>query len=75
MSTQEPTNARTVGPREGLGAGIVALGILAVVMPGIVDQLPSVAGGGSAAFVLYGMNVLIGVFVILAGVMSFLIKD
>lgn len=66
---------RTVGPREGLGAGIIGLGILAAVLPGVVDQLPSVAGGGSATFVLYGMNVLIGIFVIAAGVLSFFIKD
>ncbi|MBM4408772.1 MAG: hypothetical protein FJ038_09305 [Chloroflexi bacterium] len=69
------TSGRSVGPREGLGAGIIALGILAAVLPGVVDQLPSVAGGGSAAFVLYGMNVLIGLFVIAAGVLSFFIKD
>lgn len=65
----------TVGAREGLGAGIVGLGILAVAMPAVVDQLPSVADGGSAAFVLYGMSVMIGIFVIIAGVMTFFVKD
>lgn len=69
------TSGRTVGPREGLGAGIIALGILAAVLPSVVDSLPSVANGGSAAFVLYGMNVMIGIFVIAAGVLSFFIKD
>lgn len=69
------STGRTVGPREGLGAGIIALGILAAVLPGVVDSLPSVANGGSAAFVLYGMNVMIGIFVIAAGVLSFFIKD
>lgn len=71
----ENKTGRTVGPREGLGAGIIALGILAAVLPSVVDQLPSVANGGSAAFVLYGMNVMIGLFVIAAGVLSFFIKD
>ena len=71
----ENNTGRTVGPREGLGAGIIALGILAAVLPSVVDQLPSVANGSSAAFVLYGMNVMIGVFVIAAGVLSFFIKD
>ena len=66
---------RTVGPREGLGAGIIALGILSIALPSVVDQLPSVAGGGSAAAVLYGMSVLIGIFVIIAGVMTFIVKD
>jgi len=71
----ENNTGRTVGPREGLAAGIIALGILAAVLPSVVDQLPSVANGGSAAFVLYGMNVMIGVFVIAAGILSFFIKD
>ncbi len=76
MSPKDPPEgARTVGPREGLGAGIIALGVLSVVMPTVVDQLPSVADGGSAAFVLYGMSVLIGIFVIIAGVMTFFVKD
>ena len=76
MRLQEPADGtRTVGPREGLGAGIIALGILSVAMPSVVDQLPSVANGGNAAFVLYGMSVLIGIFVIIAGVMTFFVKD
>jgi len=66
---------RTVGPRDGLGAGIIALGILAIAMPIVVDQLPSVTSGGSAAFVLSGMSILIGLFVVAAGVLSFLIRD
>lgn len=76
METQEPKDdVRTVGPREGLGAGIIGLGILIVAVPAVVDQLPSVTGGGNPAFVLYGMMVLLGIFVIIAGVMSFFIKD
>jgi hypothetical protein len=76
MTSQEPEEkVRTVGPREGLGAGIIALGILSVALPAAVDQLPSVLDGGSAAFVLYGMSVLIGIFVIIAGVMTFFVKD
>ena len=68
-------DVRTVGPREGLGAGIIALGVLAIAMPAVVDRLPSVAEGGSAAFVLAGMSVLIGIFVIVAGILSLFIKD
>jgi hypothetical protein len=66
---------RTVGPREGLAAGIIALGILMCVLPGVIDQFPAVAGGGNATFSLYGMTVLLGLFVIGAGVLSFFIKD
>lgn len=76
MSIQDPSETiRTVGPREGLGAGIIAIGLLSVAVPSVVDQLPSVANGGSAEFALYGMSVMIGVFVIIAGVMTFFIKD
>ena len=65
---------RTVGPREGLGAGIIALGVLAVVMPFVVSQLPSVTAD-RAAFALAGMSILLGFFIIVAGVLSFLIRD
>lgn len=76
MTTQEPTeNVRTVGPREGLGAGIIAIGLLSVAVPSVVDQLPSVANGGSPEFALYGMSVMIGIFVIIAGVMTFFVKE
>lgn len=73
--SKDANEVRTVGPREGLGAGIVALGILSIFLPGVVDQLPSVASGGSPAFVLAGMSIVIGIFVALAGILSFVIKD
>jgi hypothetical protein len=65
---------RTVGPREGLAAGIIALGVLAVVMPFVVAQLPEVTAD-RAAFALAGMSVLVGLFVIVAGVLSLVIRD
>lgn len=66
---------RTVGPRESLAATIVALGVLAIVVPLFVDRMPSVATGMSPAFILAGMSVLIGIFVVIAGIMSFIVKD
>jgi hypothetical protein len=74
-SADRSHDQRTVGPRQGLGAGIISLGVFAIVMPLAIDQMPSVADGGSAAFVVSGMTVLIGIFVIIAGVMSFVVKD
>jgi hypothetical protein len=65
---------RTVGPREGLAAGIIALGVLAIAMPFVVAQIPSVTAD-RAAFALAGMSILIGLFVVAAGVLSFLIRD
>jgi hypothetical protein len=66
---------RTVGSREGLAATIVALGVLAIVLPLVVDQLPSVVGGMSPALILSGMSVMIGIFVVITGIMSFIVKD
>jgi len=66
---------RTVGPRESLAATIVGLGVLAIVLPLVVDQLPSVADGMSPALILSGMSVLIGIFVVIAGIVSFFVKD
>jgi hypothetical protein len=61
---------RTVGPREGLGAGIIALGVLAIVMPFVAEGISD-----TPATVLAGMSVMIGIFVIVAGLASFFVKD
>lgn len=66
---------RTVGPREGLGAGIIALGVLAIAMPFAVDQIPDITSADQAALVLAGMSVLLGIFVVIAGLLSFRIRD
>lgn len=66
---------RSVGPRDGLGAGIIALGILAIAMPFAIERLPSVTTADHAALVLGGMSILIGIFVVAAGVLSFRIRD
>jgi hypothetical protein len=66
---------RTVGPRESLGAAIVALGILAIAMPFAVDSIPDIRSADQAALVLAGMSVLLGVFVVIAGLLSFRIRD
>ena len=44
-------------------------------MPFAVDRLPSVTSGDQAALVLAGMSILLGCFVVVAGVLSFLIRD
>jgi hypothetical protein len=64
---------RTVGPREGLGAGIIAMGILALAMPFAVDALTDTPD--QAAAILAGMSILLGIFVIIAGLASFRIRD
>ena len=66
---------RTVGPREGLAAGIMALGILAIAMPFAVDSIPDITSADQTALVLAGMSVLLGVFIVIAGLLSFRIRD
>jgi hypothetical protein len=64
---------RTVGPRDGLGAGIIALGILGIAMPFAVDGL--VETPDQAAAVLAGMSILLGIFIVIAGLLSFRVRD
>jgi hypothetical protein len=71
----KPSEGRTVGSREGLAMGIISLGVLSMVLPSVVDQLPAAQGDGGPAAVLYGMMVLIGAFVVLAGIVSLFVKD
>ena len=61
---------RTVGPREALAAGIISLGVLSIVMPLIADEISE-----TPSTVLAGMSVLIGIFVIVAGLASLRTRD
>lgn len=73
--TESQGGGRTVGAREGLGAGIVGIGILQAFLPSVVDQLPSVANGGDPAFIMNGMSVILGIVVMVAGVLTWVVKD
>ena len=66
---------RTVGAREGLAAGIIGLGVLLIAMPFAVDSLPEIESADQAALALAGMSVLLGAFVVIAGLLSFRIRD
>jgi hypothetical protein len=63
---------RTVGPREALAAGIISLGVLAIIVPLIADRIPDVA---DPAGLIAAMSVLLGIFVIVAGLASLRTKD
>ena len=62
----------TVGPREAFAAGVISLGVLAIVVPLVADRIPGVA---DPAGLIAAMCVLIGIFVIVAGLASLRIKD
>ena len=72
---QGQNEGRTVGPRAGLASGIVGLGIMLIALPAVVDSLPAAQGDMGPAPTLAGMMVLMGVFVIIAGMMTFVVKD
>ena len=59
----------TVGPKEGLGGGIIALGLLLLLLPSFSQQIADLDYVSSDAFaILLGSVYVLSVFVILAGV-------
>jgi hypothetical protein len=59
----------TVGPKEGLGTGIVALGLLLLLMPSFSQKIADLDFISSEAFaILLGSVYVISIFVILAGI-------
>ena len=75
MSENPETEERTVGPRAGLGAGIIGLGVLLIALPAVVDSLPAAQSELGAAPTLAGMMVRRGLVVSSAGGMSYVVKD
>jgi putative effector of murein hydrolase LrgA (UPF0299 family) len=59
----------TVGPKEGLGAGIIALGILLLFLPSFSQKIADLDFISSEAFaILLGSVYVLSIFVILSGV-------
>ena len=65
MSGNPDKAPRTVGQREGIAAGVIAMGVLTVFLPGAVT---SIVDPAQALMALWGMNVLFGVFIIAMGI-------
>ena len=62
-------NPRTIGPKEGFGAGIVSLGVLLVLMPNISQQIADLDFVESDAFaILTGSVLVLAVITIIAGI-------
>ena len=65
----------TVGSKEGLGAGIIALGLLMIFLPSTVQKIADLDFIGSSAFaILLGATYVLSIFVILAGLAVILAK-
>lgn len=60
---------KTVGPKEGLGFGIIAIGLLMAFMPSAAQQISDLDFIESTPFsILLGATFVLAVFVVLAGV-------
>ena len=55
----------TVGPKEAAAAGVIAMGIFTIFLPGAVA---SIVDPAQSFLALWAMNVLAGVFIIGAGI-------
>ncbi len=65
----------TVGSKEGLGAGIVGLGLLLLLLPSFSQQIADLDFISSDAFaILLGAVYVLSIFVILAGIAVIMAK-
>jgi len=68
-------NPKTIGPKEGFGAGVVALGVLLILMPSIAQQIADLDFVESEAFaILTGSVLVLAIFTIIAGIAIFFTK-
>jgi len=65
----------TVGTKEGLGAGVVGLGILFMVMPSFAQKISDALGGSSEPYaILTGAVLVLGFLTVLAGLAVIITK-
>lgn len=61
-------DVKTIGPKEGLGAGVIGLGLLYLFLPSTVQKIADLEFITSDAFaMLSGSVMVVGVFTIIAG--------
>jgi hypothetical protein len=63
-----PASGPTVGTKEGIGAGVVALGFLAVILPWASNAIVDATSQGDAYTILTGSVMVLGLFIIAAGI-------
>lgn len=61
------TSGPTVGTKEGIGAGVIALGFLALIMPWASTAIAD-SGTGDAYAILTGSVLVLGLFIVAAGI-------
>ena len=65
MDKKEP---KTVGKKEGIGAGIIAIGVVLVMLPAVSQQIADLEYVGSSAFgIMTGAVYMFGLLTLIAG--------
>ena len=64
----------TVGPKEGLGAAIIALGLMLFFMPSMSQQIADMGVGSSAFGILLGATYVLSVLVMISGLAVIIAK-
>ena len=64
----------TVGPKEGLGAGIIAIGLILLFLPSTSQSIADIVQGSSPYAILTGAVYVFGVITMLAGLAVILTK-
>ena len=65
----------TVGPKEGLGFGIIGLGLLLLFLPGASQQIADLDFVASDAYaILLGAVYVLSIFIILSGIAVIMAK-
>lgn len=64
----EDRQGRTVGTKEQLGAGVIALGIFALLMPWASGEIATLVDKAQPYTILSGSVMVLGLFILAAGI-------
>jgi hypothetical protein len=70
----QPASGPTVGTKEGLGAGVIALGFLALILPWASNAIVDSTSQGDPYTILTGSVMVLGLFIVAAGIAIILAK-
>jgi hypothetical protein len=62
-----PTTGPTVGTKEGIGAGVIGLGFLALILPWASNAIVDSTKQGDPYTILTGSVLVLGLFIVAAG--------
>jgi hypothetical protein len=76
MEKQQPDEKKeiTVGMKEGLGMGVIAIGLLLFFLPGTAQKIADIIQNSTAYGILTGAVYVMALFAVLAGLAIILTK-